>query len=236
MSRCGCPTRTSRRRRRSGPRPGPCSSRPTTSTRAAAGKWTTRRRRAAPSVGSGVRDREAVREERALLLSAWREFEELYGGREQLALVQARLPVKVQRKRERRDASGELLGGWEEAVEFSFPDEAKARRAKASPSSRGPTVEGGAGEEEEGTAPEAGGRTRLTANTAAPHNILLLRLLRLLPHDRCPVPAAVGSHKGGHDRHGSGSELTPGTSVARDRLLSSLLTSACFPSSPASPR
>ena len=70
-----------------------------------------------------VREREAVREERALLLSSWREYEALYGSREEQQRVQAKMPEKLSRKRERRDAQGELLGGWEEVVDFDFPDQ-----------------------------------------------------------------------------------------------------------------
>ena len=77
-----------------------------------------------------VRERESVREERALLLSSWREYEAVYGSREQQQRVQAKLPVKVHKKRERRDASGEVLGGWEEVVEYRFPEEEQTQLSK----------------------------------------------------------------------------------------------------------
>ena len=75
-----------------------------------------------------VSEREAVREERALLLSSWKEYEALYGSREEQERVQARMPLRLSRKRERRDHKGELLGGWEEFIDYQFPDEAQPQQ------------------------------------------------------------------------------------------------------------
>ena len=47
----------------------------------------------------------------------------MYGNREQQEAVKKRMPTKLTRKRERRDAMGELVGGWEEYVEYVWPEE-----------------------------------------------------------------------------------------------------------------
>ena len=73
-----------------------------------------------------VREREAVREERVLLLSSWLEYEQLYGNREQQEAVRQRLPTRLTKKRERRDAMGEAIGGWEEYVEYVWAEEEKS--------------------------------------------------------------------------------------------------------------
>ena len=83
-----------------------------------------------PASWQRAREREAVREERALLLSSWSEYEALYGGREQQAEVQQRMPTRLTRKRERRDLNGELLGGWEEYSDLVFPEERTQRHTQ----------------------------------------------------------------------------------------------------------
>ena len=69
-----------------------------------------------------------MREERVLLLSSWLEYEQLYGNREQQEAVRKRMPTKLTKKRERRDALGEPIGGWEEYVEYVWPEEEKGVR------------------------------------------------------------------------------------------------------------
>ena len=75
-----------------------------------------------------VREREAVREERVLLLSSWLEYEQLYGNREQQDAVRKRMPTKLTKKRERRDPLGEPIGGWEEYVEYVWLEEEKSEQ------------------------------------------------------------------------------------------------------------
>jgi crooked neck len=63
------------------------------------------------------------REERMMLLEAWKEFEEEQGGRPDI--VEAKMPRKVKKKRKiyREDGTD---GGWEEYWDYIFPDDQSA--------------------------------------------------------------------------------------------------------------
>ena len=63
-----------------------------------------------------------MKEERVLLLDAWRVFEKSKGDAPSLAKVDSMLPRRVKRKRMRRDESGDELG-WEEYFDYHFPDD-----------------------------------------------------------------------------------------------------------------
>ncbi|KAL7437176.1 hypothetical protein ACHAXM_005476 [Skeletonema potamos] len=63
-----------------------------------------------------------LKEERVLLLDAWRVFEKEKGDTESLAKVDAMLPRRVKRKRMRTDENGAELG-WEEYFDYHFPDD-----------------------------------------------------------------------------------------------------------------
>ena len=63
-----------------------------------------------------------MKEERVLLLDAWRVFEKSSGDAMSLAEVDAMLPRRVKRKRMRTDEDGAELG-YEEYFDYTFPDE-----------------------------------------------------------------------------------------------------------------
>jgi len=63
-----------------------------------------------------------MKEERVLLLDAWRVFEKSSGDAQSLAKVDAMLPRRVKRKRMRTDEDGAELG-WEEYFDYTFPDD-----------------------------------------------------------------------------------------------------------------
>ena len=70
------------------------------------------------------------REERALLLDAWREMEASHGDEDRVALVDKRMPKRLKKKRPLRGDDGEQLG-WEEYIDYTFPEEqAKAPSLK----------------------------------------------------------------------------------------------------------
>lgn len=64
-----------------------------------------------------------MKEERVLLLDAWRVFEKTKGDAEGLAKVDAMLPRRVKRKRMRPEEEG---GGWEEFFDYHFPNDEDA--------------------------------------------------------------------------------------------------------------
>jgi crooked neck len=66
-----------------------------------------------------------MKEERVLLLDAWRVFEKTKGDAQSLAKVDAMLPRRVKRKRMRSDESGAELG-WEEYFDYHFPNDEDA--------------------------------------------------------------------------------------------------------------
>lgn len=91
---------------------------------------------ATPNVGRGMpearqileqayqqlKERNASKEERVVLLDAWRELEATRGDETNLGIVEARLPRRIKRKRMRRDEEGNELG-WEEYFDYHFPDD-----------------------------------------------------------------------------------------------------------------
>jgi crooked neck len=66
-----------------------------------------------------------MKEERVLLLDAWRVFEKTKGDAQSLAKVDAMLPRRVKRKRMRTDEGGAELG-WEEYFDYHFPNDEDA--------------------------------------------------------------------------------------------------------------
>ena len=65
---------------------------------------------------------EGLKEERVLLLDAWRDLEQQKGDAESVLSVEKRLPRRVKRKRMRKDDEGNDLG-WEEYFDYQFPDD-----------------------------------------------------------------------------------------------------------------
>ena len=63
-----------------------------------------------------------LKEERVLLLDAWRVFEKTKGDAQSLSKVDAMLPRRVKRKRMRTDDDGAELG-WEEYFDYHFPND-----------------------------------------------------------------------------------------------------------------
>mmetsp|Transcript_14953 Transcript_14953/g.36710 ORF Transcript_14953/g.36710 Transcript_14953/m.36710 type:complete len:707 (+) Transcript_14953:164-2284(+) len=63
-----------------------------------------------------------LKEERVLLLDAWRVLEQQKGDAESVSKVEKRLPRRVKRKRMRKDDDGNDLG-WEEYFDYQFPDD-----------------------------------------------------------------------------------------------------------------
>jgi len=66
-----------------------------------------------------------MKEERVLLLDAWRVFEKTKGDAQSLAKVDGMLPRRVKRKRMQTDESGAELG-WEEYFDYHFPNDEDA--------------------------------------------------------------------------------------------------------------
>jgi crooked neck len=66
-----------------------------------------------------------LKEERVLLLDAWRVFEKAKGDASSVAAVEAKMPRRVKRKRMRTDETGAELG-WEEIFDYHFPDDQDA--------------------------------------------------------------------------------------------------------------
>ena len=69
---------------------------------------------------------ENLREERVMLLDAWRVMEKEKGTAEKVAEVEAKLPRRIKKKRMRTDPNTGVELGWEEYYEFIFPDDKKA--------------------------------------------------------------------------------------------------------------
>ena len=64
---------------------------------------------------------DGLKEERILLLDAWRILEKAKGDHSSITAVEAKMPRRIKRKRLRKDeTSGE---GWEEYFDYCFPDE-----------------------------------------------------------------------------------------------------------------
>jgi crooked neck len=66
-----------------------------------------------------------LKEERVLLLDAWRALEQEKGDAANVAKVEKMLPRRVKRKRMRKDNAGSDLG-WEEYFDYQFPDDKDA--------------------------------------------------------------------------------------------------------------
>ncbi len=65
---------------------------------------------------------EGLKEERVLLLDAWRVLEQSKGDPASVQSVEQKLPRRVKRKRMRKDDDGKDLG-WEEYFDYQFPDD-----------------------------------------------------------------------------------------------------------------
>lgn len=63
-----------------------------------------------------------LKEERVLLLDAWRVFEKANGDISSVSKVEKMMPRRVKRKRMRTDDNGTELG-WEEYFDYHFPDD-----------------------------------------------------------------------------------------------------------------
>jgi hypothetical protein len=66
------------------------------------------------------------KEARLLLLEAWLEMEQTHGSEADIEAVKAKMPRKVKRQRRIRQADEEgesTEGGWEEYLDYQFPDE-----------------------------------------------------------------------------------------------------------------
>ncbi|KAL3944700.1 MAG: hypothetical protein SGBAC_001215 [Bacillariaceae sp.] len=63
-----------------------------------------------------------LKEERVLLLDAWRALEQEKGDSASVEKVEKMLPRRIKRKRMRKDSDGNDLG-WEEYFDYQFPDE-----------------------------------------------------------------------------------------------------------------
>jgi len=70
------------------------------------------------------------KEERVLVLDAWREMEASAGDDDRVALVDGRMPKRLKKKRPMVGEDGEQVG-WEEYIDYTFPEEmAKAPSLK----------------------------------------------------------------------------------------------------------
>ena len=67
--------------------------------------------------------REGMKEERVLLLDAWRVFEKSYGDGASVAAVEAKMPRRIKRKRMQTDEETGAELGWEEYFDYHFPDD-----------------------------------------------------------------------------------------------------------------
>lgn len=65
---------------------------------------------------------DGLKEERVLLLDAWRVFEKARGDAKSVSDVEAKMPRRIKRKRMRTDEDGAELG-WEEYFDYHFPDD-----------------------------------------------------------------------------------------------------------------
>ena len=68
---------------------------------------------------------EGLKEERVLLLDAWRVFEKAKGDDKSMSSVDAKMPRRIKKKRMRTDDDGKELG-WEEVFDYHFPDDQDA--------------------------------------------------------------------------------------------------------------
>jgi len=66
---------------------------------------------------------EGLKEERVLLLDAWRVFEKSHGDNSSVASVEAKMPRRIKRKRMQIDEETGTELGWEEYFDYHFPDD-----------------------------------------------------------------------------------------------------------------
>jgi len=66
---------------------------------------------------------EGLKEERVLLLDAWRVFEKAKGDVESISYVEAKLPRRIKKKRMQKDNDTGAELGWEEYFDYNFPDD-----------------------------------------------------------------------------------------------------------------
>merc|ERR1712038_912875 len=66
---------------------------------------------------------EGLKEERVLLLDAWRVFEKSNGDASSVAAVEAKMPRRIKRKRMQTDEETGAELGWEEYFDYHFPDD-----------------------------------------------------------------------------------------------------------------
>eukprot|EP01017_Pseudomicrothorax_dubius_P026482 TRINITY_DN2958_c0_g1_i12.p2 TRINITY_DN2958_c0_g1~~TRINITY_DN2958_c0_g1_i12.p2 ORF type:complete len:266 (+),score=98.56 TRINITY_DN2958_c0_g1_i12:1196-1993(+) len=72
-----------------------------------------------------------LKEERLMLLEAWRETEQQFGDREMVEYVNQKMPKRVKKQRriklatteDQPEGQGEEEGGWEEYYDYIFPDD-----------------------------------------------------------------------------------------------------------------
>jgi crooked neck len=71
------------------------------------------------------RDNSELKEERMMLLEAWKDFEEKIGDREMIEKVKNKMPRRVKKQRRLKITEGETEeeGGWEEYYDYIFPDD-----------------------------------------------------------------------------------------------------------------
>jgi len=69
---------------------------------------------------------EGLKEERVLLLDAWRVFEKSHGDGASVAAVEAKMPRRIKRKRMQTDEETGAEVGWEEYFDYHFPDDQDA--------------------------------------------------------------------------------------------------------------
>jgi len=68
---------------------------------------------------------DGLKEERVLLLDAWRDLEKEHGTPAKVGDVEAMMPRRIKKKRMKTDENGTELG-WEEFYDYHFPDEKSA--------------------------------------------------------------------------------------------------------------
>jgi len=66
---------------------------------------------------------EGLKEERVLLLDAWRVFEKTKGDATNVASVEAKMPRRIKKKRMQTDEETGAELGWEEYFDYHFPDD-----------------------------------------------------------------------------------------------------------------
>lgn len=66
---------------------------------------------------------EGLKEERVLLLDAWRVFEKTKGDGASVTTVEAKMPRRIKKKRMQIDDESGAEIGWEEYFDYHFPDD-----------------------------------------------------------------------------------------------------------------